>query len=222
MAGAGWLKTHEKQVEIARNQKVRVALVGDSLIAGWSKTSWEKTWAPRGAANFGIAGDRTEHVLWRLRNGLLEAIDPDVVLLQVGTNDIKSGDIRRSPADTAAGIRAIVETIRAAKPKARIIVMAIFPRRPKYDWIDAAIQEANVRLAQIQREMADVLVVDIGIHFRGQNLQPSKVHLADDLLHLKGSGYDIWTQCVVDAVDAVRPRKDGRQEDLPAGGTRQN
>lgn len=73
--------------------------------------------------------------MWWLKDGLLDSIDPEVVLLQVGTNDIKSGDIGRSPEETVAGIRTVVETIRAAKPDAR--------------------------LAQLQHDWQDVLVVDM-------------------------------------------------------------
>lgn len=55
--------------------------------------------------------------------------------------------------------------------------------------------------------MKDVLVVDLGAHFRGQNLQPSRVHLNDDMLHLKASGYVVWTQSILDLVDAALARK---------------
>jgi lysophospholipase L1-like esterase len=203
MMGDGWVKAHEKHLEFAKSHKVCVAFIGDSLIAGWtSAPSWAKTWVPRDAGNFGIPADRTEHVLWRLKHGLLDAMDPEVVVLQVGTNDLKSGEIRRSAEETMNAIKAIVETIRTAKPKARIIVMAIFPRQPKYDWIDAVIRELNARLSQLQRDMENVLVVDIGIQFRCQNTEPCKVNLQNDMLHLKASGYDIWTQCIVDMVDA--------------------
>jgi N-acetylglucosamine-6-sulfatase len=206
--GNNWVKTHEKHLEFAKSNKVRVAIIGDSLVAGWSGApSWKATWEPRGAGNFGIPADRTEHVMWRLTHGLLDAIDPEVFVLQVGTNDLKSGEIRRSAEETMKAIKAIVETIRAAKPKARIIVMAIFPRQPKYDWIDAVILELNARLSQLQRDMKEVLVVDIGIQFRCQNGQPCKVNLVDDMLHIKPSGYDIWTQSIVDMVDAGLNRK---------------
>jgi beta-glucosidase len=141
-------------------------------------------------------------VLWRIEQGLFDLIDPRVVVLQVGTNNLKSGDIRRSPAETVKGVRAVVEAIREAEPGARIIVMAILPRQPKYEWIDDAIRETNARLCALQRDMKDVLVVDIGAHFRGQDLQPCRVHMQDDRLHLKPSGYTVWSQCIVDMVDA--------------------
>jgi lysophospholipase L1-like esterase len=178
-------------------------MLGDSITAGWSQESWTNFWAPRGAFNFGIPADRTEHVLWRIKQGLFDKIDPEVVMLEVGTNDIKSGDIRRSPKEVFDAIRMIVEEIRAAEPKARIIVMAILPRQPeKYEWIDAVILETNARLSQLQRDIPNVLVVDTGIQYRGPNGKAARIHLQQDMLHLKKTGYDVWTQCVIDMVDA--------------------
>lgn len=201
--GANWANTHQKHLDFAKSHNVRVAFIGDSLIADWDSGSWTKTWAPRDAGNFGIPADRTEHVLWRLKNGLLDAIDPQVVVLQVGTNDLKSGTIIRSAEETVANIVAIVRLIRDSEPKARIIVMATFPRQPKYDWIDAVVREQNARITQLQRDIPGVLVVDIGNQFRGPDGQPAKIHLKDDMLHLKPSGYEMWTKCIVDMVDAA-------------------
>jgi hypothetical protein len=110
-----------------------------------------------------------------------------------------------------------VEKIRQAEPHARIIVMAILPRQPKYEWIDKVIRETNARLCALQRDMEGVLVVDIGAHFRGQNLQPCRVHMRDDFLHLKASGYQVWTECIIDMIDAALNRKpqDRHAQDRP-------
>jgi hypothetical protein len=50
--------------------------------------------------------------------------------------------------------------------------------------------------------MQNVLVVDMGIHFRGPDGRATRMRLQDDMLHLKSSGYEVWTQCVIDMVDA--------------------
>lgn len=40
------------------------------------------------AANFGIGGDRTQHVLWRITEGKeLEGINPKVAVMMIGTNN---------------------------------------------------------------------------------------------------------------------------------------
>jgi len=201
-----WAPKHEAQFAMAkeRGEAIKVAVLGDSLAAFWTaegKKAWQEQWVPRGAACFGIPADRTEHVLWRIEQGLFDLIDPRVVVLQVGTNNLKSGEVRRSPEETAAGVRAIAEAIRKAEPDARVIVLAVLPRQPKYEWIDEAIRETNVRLCALQREMDNVFVVDLGAHFRCADLKPCRVHLKDDMLHLKASSYELITQSVIDLVD---------------------
>jgi lysophospholipase L1-like esterase len=106
----------------------------------------------------------------------------------------------------------IVQEIRTAEPKAMIIVMAILPRQPdKYDWIDAVILEANARLSQLQRDIPNVLVVDTGIQYRGPDGKAARTHLQNDQLHLKDSGYAVWTQCVIDMVDAGLAKADAER-----------
>jgi len=70
-----WAPKHEAQFAAAkdRGEAIKVAVLGDSLAAFWTaegKKAWQEQWVPRGAACFGIPADRTEHVLWRIGQGL--------------------------------------------------------------------------------------------------------------------------------------------------------
>ena len=40
--------------------------------------AWDTYFAPLNSLNFGIGGDCTEHVLWRIENGELDGINPKV------------------------------------------------------------------------------------------------------------------------------------------------
>lgn len=205
---AAWFQSKHEAImsEVQAGGETEVAFLGDSLIAEWQRgpgrDDWTATWAPRGAINLGLPADRTEHVLWRIQQGLFDSIEPRVVVVLVGTNNLKSGDIRHGPEATAAGVRAVVEAVRSAEPTARIVLLALLPRQPKYEWIDAEIRETNIRLAALQRELDNVVVVDCGIHFRAVNGAPSRTHMRDDNLHLKASGYATLSRCIVDLVDA--------------------
>src|SRR5204863_5834320 len=88
---------HDKFVEIAKRGAVDVLFLGDSITDAWGGEGhgrgsgaaiFEKEYKPLKAANFGIGGDRTQHVLWRLQNGELEGIQPKVVMLMIGTNNL--------------------------------------------------------------------------------------------------------------------------------------
>ena len=81
----------------------------------------------RNAANFGIGGDRTQHVLWRIQNGELEGIDPKVVVLMIGTNNAGSA----TAGEIAQGVTAIARNSASKLPKAKILLLGRLPTRRK-------------------------------------------------------------------------------------------
>ena len=71
-------------------KKVDVVLLGDSITHGWEdkgKAVFKKHFKDLKVLNLGFSGDRTEHVLWRLRHGAIEGIAPKAVLMLIGTNN---------------------------------------------------------------------------------------------------------------------------------------
>src|SRR5688500_7825073 len=87
---AAWLKRHEAFVAEAKKGDVDLLLLGDSITEAWrgQKALWAERFAPLKAANFGMSGDCTQHVLWRLRNGALDGLKPKAVMLLIGTNNL--------------------------------------------------------------------------------------------------------------------------------------
>src|SRR3954469_2965023 len=95
---AGWVKRHEGFVETAKKGNVDVLFLGDSITDFWRRDQTDKqgggkkvfdaNFAQWRVANFGISGDRTQHVLWRLQHGELEGIHPNVIMLMIGTNNV--------------------------------------------------------------------------------------------------------------------------------------
>jgi len=78
VALANWMKRHDGFVAIAKTNENPVLFLGDSITDGWrNQVAWKQSFEPLKAANFGIGGDRTEHVLWRLQNGELDATVPN-------------------------------------------------------------------------------------------------------------------------------------------------
>src|SRR5690606_11425250 len=87
---ATWLGRHEAYVAQARRGGFDAVFFGDSLTDGWhnlGKAAWERFIAPLNAGNFGLGGDRTQQVLWRMVNGELDGLDPKVFVLLIGTNN---------------------------------------------------------------------------------------------------------------------------------------
>jgi len=186
-------KRHEGFVEIAKKGGVDLLFLGDSITDGWrgkGKKSYEAHFAPLKAANFGIGGDRTQHVLWRLRNGELEGIQPKAVMLMIGTNN--GGD---SADDVAAGITAIVKEIHGKHPAARVLLLGIFPRGEKPNPGREKNDKVNAIVSKLDDGGKTVTYLDIGEKF----LQPDKTISKDimpDFLHLSEKGYQIWADAI--------------------------
>lgn len=191
---AGFLAAHERFVKIAQEGKAQLVFLGDSITAGWGskKDIWDKAFGAYTPANFGIGGDRTQHVLWRITNGELDGIKPKTVVLMIGTNNVGSDTAE----GIAKGITVIVETIRTKQPQAKILLLAVFPRGEK-----ASPNTGRDKLKQVNAIIAklddgkNIHFLDIGEKF----LQPDGSITKDimpDFLHLSAAGYQIWADAI--------------------------
>ena len=131
---SAWMELHRSFVErgkketVAKEGPVDLLFLGDSITQGWHNNDvWKRSYGARNAANFGIGGDRTQHVLWRIQNGELEGIEPKVTVLMIGTNNASSA----TPDEIAQGITAITKELHRRLPKTRILLLGIFPEIEK-------------------------------------------------------------------------------------------
>ena len=67
----GWYKEHKNFVSIAKTSSAGVLLMGDSLVQGLKRYPevWNRYFEHSKTINFGLGGDRTQNVLWRVENG---------------------------------------------------------------------------------------------------------------------------------------------------------
>ncbi|CAF98055.1 unnamed protein product, partial [Tetraodon nigroviridis] len=74
-----WMSLHQRFVSDSKDKEPDVLFVGDSLIQLMHQFGiWRQLFSPLHALNFGVGGDATQHVLWRLSNGELDNISPKV------------------------------------------------------------------------------------------------------------------------------------------------
>ena len=172
-------------------QPYRVLFLGDSLTERFPQDApqvWNAYMVPRAVLNAGVNGDRTENLLWRLQHGNLDGPAPAVAIVLIGTNDLTNGGNPRSPALTAAGIRANLLYLRQRLPNTRILLLGLLPR--------GGSPEARLRLdtVEVNRLIAacadnrSVFWADIG----GVLLDPDRRlsrDIAPDLLHFSPLGY---------------------------------
>jgi lysophospholipase L1-like esterase len=202
-----WNYHHESLRERARAGGVNVLFLGDSTTKCWSGNEiWRERYATLPSANFGIAGDTTENVLWRIADGELDGLSPKIVVLLLGTNNL--GREGATAEEIAHGDAAVLAALRAKLPGAKVLLLGILPRGQKPDDpYRAVIRDANQHLARLADGDA-VRFLDFGAKLLEPDgtLSPA---VMQDFLHPTLAGYRIWADAmdpVLSAMLAPRPR----------------
>jgi lysophospholipase L1-like esterase len=200
---------HAQLLEKAKKGRVDVYFEGDSITRRWGTTdtqykallaNWRANFFGWNAANFGWGGDTTRNIIWRLSDGELDGVNPKVIVILAGTNDIGSAaptglhDPRID--ETVLGLKTILDICRHKAPRATIMLMGITPRNDNKAVmviIDAVNQRISkfadgkrVRYLNINNRLADA----------NGNLFPGMANA--DRLHLAVKGYQVWA-------DALKP-----------------
>jgi lysophospholipase L1-like esterase len=180
---------HEHNLQRIQHGPIGVMFMGDSITWGWGHHPelWDKTFGRYNPANFGIPGDRTQNVLWRINHGELDGYQARVIVLMIGTNN--TGD---PPRDIILGVREIVRIMHQKQPRAMILLMAALPRQHEPGKTRHEVEQFNAELSKLSDDPM-VRYVDIGRHFVGEDGMISK-EMMYDYLHLTEKGYQIWAQ----------------------------
>lgn len=187
-----WLQLHEENLAAIRRSRSRqeVVLFGDSILALWPENgadSWRTAFRSR-ATNFGIMGDLTQNLLWRLENGELDG-RPRVAIVEVGINNLLQGD---SAEDTLAGILSVVQTIHRESPRTRILLLSLLPAG--WGSMQADARQVNAALAASQRQ-GRYQYVDLAAQGMDQGVEGGRDYFTD-LVHPSASGYRLVAQAV--------------------------
>jgi len=193
---------HQSFVNIANTGDFDILFLGDSITYLWTvgegdvsgypggQTVYDKYFVGMKIANFGIPGDSTQGVLWRLQNGEGQGHKPKAVMLMIGTNN--NGN---TPEEIAEGVGADVLELRKDFPDAKILLMAIFPRGTgPSDSGRRKMEAANKIIAKLD-DQKHVFFMNINSKFLDANggligFRPS------DHLHPVTEGFEIWAASV--------------------------
>jgi lysophospholipase L1-like esterase len=202
MPTANWNARHDKFLRRAGEGSVEILFLGDSITEGWGNNAiWRERYTPQRAANFGIGGDTTQNVLWRVTHGEVDGLAPKVVVLMIGTNNFGLHD--DGPEDVARGVAAIVHELTRRLPDSKILLLGMFPRdeQPGTDH-RKRIEEANKRIACLD-DGSTVRYLDLGPKLTREDgtIDPA---IMPDYLHLSEAGYKIWADEMAGLLDELR------------------
>jgi lysophospholipase L1-like esterase len=198
---AEWNRQHAAFCAAAAKGEAELVFHGDSIIASaqWSE-SWKKAFAQYRWVDFGLGGDRTQNLLWRLENGEIGALKPKVVVVLIGTNNLFT--TKRDVEDTVRGITAVAQKLHTAYPSAKILVLGVFPRGEAPDAPERIpIVKINKALAKLD-DGQSIFVQDVGNVFLEPNGTLPRA-ISPDQLHLSEEGLRRWAEAIAPTVQKL-------------------
>jgi lysophospholipase L1-like esterase len=209
-----FMPKHQDNLEVAKKGDIDVLFMGDSITDFWrnadglyaGKPVQDKYFGHLKIANFGIAGDTTQGVLFRLQNGEDKGFSPRVIMLMIGTNNT----MQNTAPEIAEGIGAVVLELQKDFPEAKILLLAVFPRDNPDSPVRKTLDEINNKISKLD-DGKKVFYLDIGSKFLNEKgFIPQDV--MSDALHPTTKGYEIWAEAVKDHIERLMKKNKG--EDL--------
>jgi lysophospholipase L1-like esterase len=200
---------HIQLVEKARKGGIDIYFVGDSITRRWGTSddqykeflaNWRQNFFGWNAADFGWGGDTTQNILWRLRQGELDNVNPKIIVLLAGTNNVgklsPQGSVDSSVADITRGIKAILDVCLQKAPNAMIVLMGITPRNDNMAVLPI-INRVNDNIAKFA-DGEKIKYLNINNHLADKDGKLLEGMANHDGLHLDVKGYQVWA-------DALKP-----------------
>ena len=199
-------RAHQQMVENVKKGRIDVYFTGDSITRRWRAAeypqflaNWNENFFGWNAANFGWGGDTIENILWRLQNGELEGVQPKVIILLAGTNNLGNAPASDAKVSNIAdGIKVLLHTLREKAPQATVIVMGILPRNDGVapTAVIPSINRINDKIAKLaDNKMIRYLSINDKLSDTDGKLLEG---MTEDRVHLSLKGYQIWA-------DALKP-----------------
>lgn len=200
--GKDWFSQHEDINQIGKERQLDLVFLGNSITQSWGgegrsvgspvRELWDSLYSARNAANFGISGDRTQHILWRIDNGNFDAISPQAVILTIGVNNFRNN----SSSEISAGIKLIISRLKRKLPSTHIILLGPLPSgadesdpmREKYQQVHQQISGLGTQSRVTYMKISEPFILangDLNYDF-----------MRTDNIHLTAQGYYQWASLI--------------------------
>jgi lysophospholipase L1-like esterase len=228
--GTSWLDTHAKLVGYVQANRgpIDILLVGDSITQQWGSpldtgvlnTAWKRRFGDYKTINIGIGGDKTQNVLWRLDHGGVEGLQPRLVIVMIGNNNMFFTPETGVEA-AAEGVRACADNLRRKFPDAELIVAKILPCHSPQERFYQDIRKTNVALDTLGLDRdPNVTVIDLTSDFVNEDGTLRQPLFTSDGIHLSAAGYDKYAERLAPLVEKSLGGKGlGGEVAMPPKGT---
>lgn len=228
-SGAGWngdsWRTQVDKMRALAKQHANLPIVflGDSITQGLTGATdrvarpngtraIDKAFGHLGAISLGLSGDRTEHVLYRIQHGSLRELDPKVIVLQIGVNNVVTGN--HSANEVLDGIQAVIESLQTNEPQAEILVCGPFPAKEPGSAMHQTINAIHAGLRYINdapgmhgsKGIHHATYLDLRALFLNEDGSYND-NMGGDRVHITAAGQQAWLQALLPAVQQLmQPR----------------
>jgi lysophospholipase L1-like esterase len=176
-----------------RRRDAKLVFLGDSIVEGWTDASWDESFGAYAPLRLGIGGDMTQHVLWRIEQGELAHLRPDLMVLLIGTNNL--GNAFHTPRETARGVEAIVRVLEQHLPNATLLVVGLLPRDEPIAPLRRQVAETNALLVSLENGR-NIRYVDVGESFVSSDGK-IPLEIMEDALHPTPNGYRLFARSLL-------------------------
>ncbi len=178
----------EANNRLTPNQKGGVLFIGSSSIHRWDIAA---SFPEVRTINQGIDGTELGDAV-RYTERLILPLEPSVVVVYAGDNDIASG---KTSEDVAIQFERLVAKILSRLPQTRIVFIGLKPSIQRWTQVDR-MRAANDLIRGICSHDDRIAFIDIDGPMLGWDEKPRRELFVDDGLHLSAEGYRLWTTLV--------------------------
>lgn len=208
LKGGTWLDQHEDIVRIAKEHDADLVFLGDSITQSWGgawrsvgspgNAIWDASFSKFRPVNQGISGDRTQHLLWRIDHGCLDHVDPKLIVMMIGTNNLAHDD----PDDIVAGIETLADKITKLKPKTTLLLVSIVRGKSEADPLRRKAEAVNEKIRLLD-EHPRIRFIDLRDQFYLPDQSANSDLMRPDFIHFSQAGYQAWADALLPHVERI-------------------
>ena len=188
-----WRRRHERQLHAPHRLEAKLVVLGDSIVEGWCEsTPFKRAFADYKPLGLGVGGDQTQHLAWRIDQGILDGLEARVAVLLIGVNNLGNG---MSPEETVRGVRFVLDRITTKLRAVKVLLLQVLPAgETSSDDLRSKIVATNTQLAALELP-PNVRRADVGGIFLEPDGRIPKTQMAD-FLHPTALGQERLTEAV--------------------------